>query len=354
MPVRAPHGAGDHHDGGAARVPPAALTVLGPVDDRAEEHHGEDDQALPQGNRAVGGDQRERQHPTHHTPEHAQRGPPEAGAADGHDDGDRGEHDQRTGADPVGEGGDRQQDPCQRAHHGEHGQDDRDRRRPPVQADGEQRDDHQVEGHLVGQRPQDEQEVGCPQQLLEQADVGDDRRGDVVAREVAVLRDAHRGGGEDRGGDRHPQRVDAEHPAGPERPHTAPPLQRRRDDVAAHQEEHHDAVPAGVEHRHQVPTELRQVGVRRVVEHHHDRGDAAQRVQPAQPRRTGRGRPRRNGGQPLGRGGGRGFHACPDAEPTAGVVLSDHSGRAELEQVTVMTGCGGSRSGHGQEGATEE
>ncbi|KUL24616.1 hypothetical protein ADL12_36515 [Streptomyces regalis] len=36
-------------------------------------------------------------------------------------------------------------------------------RRLPVQAGREESDDQQIEGHLVRERPQDEQEMGCPQ-----------------------------------------------------------------------------------------------------------------------------------------------------------------------------------------------
>ncbi len=51
--------------------------------------------------------------------------------------------------------------------------------------------------------------------------------------------------------------------------------QRGGDDVAAHEEEHHDAVAAGVELRHEFAPELRHERVGRVVEHHHECRDGA-------------------------------------------------------------------------------
>src|SRR5690606_20422805 len=105
------------------------------------------------------------------------------------------------------------------------------RRGAAVPADDEQRDDEQVEGHLVGQRPQDVHRVGDVEQVLQHGGVREDGGGGGVLLESGPEPEDAQQVGEHRQQGRHrQQRVDPEEPSDPEVPDAAAPLQRRRDD----------------------------------------------------------------------------------------------------------------------------
>lgn len=105
--------------------------------------------------------------------------------------------------------------------------------------------------------------------------MGEGHRGGALPVELTPLREAQHVEGKECGDGSRPQWVHAEQSSDPERPDAAPAFQGRRNDVAADQEEHHDAVAAGVELRHQLLPELRHIGVRGMVEHHDECGEPA-------------------------------------------------------------------------------
>ena len=173
-----------------------------------------------------------------------------------------------------------------RQHAAERHRADREDRRvaaaAPVHAPAEQRHQQQVEDHLVGEGPGHVGHVGAGQQVRQHEQPGEHRLGRVVLgppdRAVPGLVGD---GGDDQRHQVH--RVQPEQPAGPESAHGPLALQRGGDDVPADQEEHEDAVLAEVKPAVQeVPDRLEhQRGP--VVEHHAQRGESAQRVQPRQP-----------------------------------------------------------------------
>ena len=116
------------------------------------------------------------------------------------------------------------------------------------------------------------------------------------------------------------QRIEPEQAADPERPHAALALQRRRHDVPADDEEDEDAVVARVEPVVDLVSHMLEHVVAQVVEHHGQRGNPAQQVQPGQAAAgPSRGVARERGlGGDCGLGG-RGFgHCCRLGDITVG------------------------------------
>ena len=263
----------------------ARLPLLGAVDQRAGEHQGQDHAPLPRRRRSlVDHDQDERGEAGHGRPGPGHPGP-------------RRDREQDAGQDQrVGGGVERQPAvggvarPVGQRRHRQHAAEghraDRENRRvaaaAPVHPPAEQRHQQQVEDHLVGQGPGHVGHVGAGEQVRQHEQPGEHGLGGVVLgppdRAVSALVGDD---GDDQGHQVH--RVQPEQPAGPESAHGSLALQRGRDDVPADQEEHEDAVLAEVEPAVQeVPDRLEhQRGP--VVEHHAQRGESAQRVQPRQP-----------------------------------------------------------------------
>ena len=153
---------------------------------------------------------------------------------------------------------------------------------PPVRAAQEQRGEHQVEHHLVGQRPHHVGHRRRPQHALQHEHVGErgGHRVGVHARQRADPACPQYDHGAQR---EQVERVQPEHAAHPETADAALALQRRGHDIAADEEEHEDAVLAGVEPViDRIPHRLED-GVGQVVEYHAQRGDPAQCVQPGEP-----------------------------------------------------------------------
>jgi len=255
---------GRHHDDGQHGVPAGDLPVLGAVDRGTGEHHGRDQQAVPDVRHVLVGEQQ----------------------------GDRqGEQQDRAGQHrPAAAGGQRGQAQRQHRRHQEgqrragqparrqrggghpgHREGDRRPRARPVQPQGEEGGHDQVERHLEAERPDHRREQRRAQQLRQHREVGD-RAGDGRRRGQCHQQANHQ-----------IERVEPGQPAEPEPAQVAVPFQRGRDDVAADQEEQHHPGRTGVQPlgRH-VPRAAQQVVAQVRVDDEQGR-DGPQRVEPRHP-----------------------------------------------------------------------
>lgn len=290
--------------------PPAQLSPVEPVEHGAGEHRGDDGQTLPGPDPAVGAEQHESQHGRGRGAAHT---PPPAGRQRR---GRREQHDRRDHHDLGGAGAARQRARRKQAAHGDgrHGEGEhagrartmKTGRARTMHTGHEHRRHEQVEDHLVRQRPEHVDDAGHLEKVLQHRQVRQDR-GARVVRQLTRQRGVHALGAEHRPGRRRdePQGIQAEDPVDPEPADAAAPFQRDRHHVSADEEEHQHAVLAEVEPRADARAHLREQRVQAVLEHHDERGHAAQRVQPSLPR------PRRRGRRP--RPSGRGL--LPDLAP---------------------------------------
>ena len=282
VPLHGDQGEAEHQDRHVERASPGVLAGLGAVQHRAGEHQREDGEGLPGGHEAaVEDDDQQPGHRRQHGADDARPAPARQRQHQADQDQAVGDRDRHAGREQVVGQGPGHEEPAKthrrrREHQGVPVA-------PPVHAAQEQRGEHQVEHHLVGQRPGHVGHRRRPQHALQHEHVGE-RGGHRVGVHTAQRADPA-GPEHDHGAQREQvDRVQPEQAAHPETADAALALQRRGHDVAADEEEHEDAVLAGVEPViDRIPDRLEH-GIGQVVEHHAQRGDPAQCVQPGEPR----------------------------------------------------------------------